>query len=76
MADERPKWLQKRIKGVLLDISGVLYNSGKDGGSLIEGSVQAVEKYAADGFYAQKQIYKILQFINIIFIFVIIYFSI
>ena len=42
--DGRPTWLCRKIHGILLDISGVLYNSGVDGGSAIPGSVEAVEK--------------------------------
>ena len=45
MADDRPSWLQSKIQGVLLDISGVLYNSGQCGGELIPGSVEAVERW-------------------------------
>ena len=44
MADDTPKWLKTKIRGVLLDISGVLYNSGIDGGSLIQGSDKAVKR--------------------------------
>ena len=42
--DGRPTWLCRKIHGILLDISGVLYNSGGNGGSAIPGSVEAVEK--------------------------------
>jgi len=37
-------WLRRKIRGILLDISGVLYNSGEGGGEAIPGSVEAVEK--------------------------------
>lgn len=40
----RPTWLCRKIHGILLDISGVLYNSGGGSGSAIPGSVEAVEK--------------------------------
>lgn len=32
------------VRGVLLDISGVLYDSGADGGTAIAGSVEAVAR--------------------------------
>lgn len=48
--DGRPTWLCRKIHGILLDISGVLYNSGGDGGSAIPGSVEAVEKLKAAGY--------------------------
>lgn len=37
-------WLAKPIGGVLLDITGVLFESGPDGGVAIEGSVDAVKR--------------------------------
>lgn len=43
MADS-PSWLKTKVSGVLLDITGVLYNSGDSGGYAIPGSVEAVEK--------------------------------
>ena len=42
--DGRPPWLVRKIKGVLIDITGVLYNNGEEGGEVIPGSVQAIEK--------------------------------
>ena len=33
------------VEGVLLDISGVLYDSGKGGGTPIPGSIEAVKRY-------------------------------
>lgn len=33
------------IKGVLLDVTGVLYNSGPGGGTVIEGSIDAINRY-------------------------------
>ncbi|XP_063611854.1 phospholysine phosphohistidine inorganic pyrophosphate phosphatase-like isoform X1 [Penaeus indicus] len=42
-------WLEKPIKGVLLDITGVLYESGEGIGTVIPGSVEAVEKLKANG---------------------------
>lgn len=35
----------RNIKGVLLDVTGVLYNSGPSGGTVIEGSVQAIRRF-------------------------------
>ena len=43
--DERPGWLSKKIQGILLDITGVLYNSGEGSGYAIQGSVEAVKKW-------------------------------
>ena len=40
----RPPWLVRKIEGVLIDITGVLYNSSEEGGAVIPGSVQAIEK--------------------------------
>uniref|UniRef100_T1JH65 Phospholysine phosphohistidine inorganic pyrophosphate phosphatase n=1 Tax=Strigamia maritima TaxID=126957 RepID=T1JH65_STRMM len=41
-------WLGNPVRGVLLDITGVLYNSGGSGGGIvIEGSVEAVERLKA-----------------------------
>lgn len=42
--DGRPSWLVRKIRGLLLDISGVLYNGSEEGGEVISGSVEAVEK--------------------------------
>ncbi|XP_071949141.1 phospholysine phosphohistidine inorganic pyrophosphate phosphatase-like [Antedon mediterranea] len=39
----------KDIQGILLDISGVLYNSSDDGGVAIPGSVQAVNRLKSAG---------------------------
>lgn len=46
MADRLPSvpWIRRKIGGILLDISGVLYNSGEGGGEVIPGSVEAVQK--------------------------------
>ncbi|XP_031570156.1 phospholysine phosphohistidine inorganic pyrophosphate phosphatase-like [Actinia tenebrosa] len=49
MADGRPKWLDNKIRGILLDISGVLYNSGQGGGTVIPGSVDAVQRLKSSG---------------------------
>lgn len=38
------------IEGVLLDISGVLYNSDSSGGKAIPGSVQSVKRYSTSSF--------------------------
>ena len=43
--DGRPPWIVRKIEGVLIDITGVLYNSGEEGGEVIPGSVQAIERY-------------------------------
>lgn len=42
--DGRPPWVVGKIEGVLIDITGVLYNSGEEGGEVIPGSVQAIER--------------------------------
>lgn len=34
----------KSLKGVILDMCGVLYDAGEDGGSPIPGSVEAVKR--------------------------------
>jgi ribonucleotide monophosphatase NagD (HAD superfamily) len=44
MLQNKPEWLQKSVKGVLLDITGVLYNSGQGLGQAIPGSITAVER--------------------------------
>lgn len=41
---KRPPWLIRKIEGVLIDITGVLYNSSEEGGEVIPGSVQAIER--------------------------------
>ena len=38
------KWCEKPVHGVLLDITGVLYDSGPDGGTPIPGSIDAVKR--------------------------------
>ena len=43
----KPIWLEKAVKGVLLDITGVLYNSGQGSGEAIPGSINAVNRYKA-----------------------------
>ena len=40
----KPAWLLSAVKGVLLDISGVLIECADDGPRLIEGSVDAVKR--------------------------------
>ncbi|XP_058958867.2 phospholysine phosphohistidine inorganic pyrophosphate phosphatase [Pocillopora verrucosa] len=52
MAD-RPAWLRKKIGGILLDISGVLYNANEGGGEAIPGSAEAVKKLKAAGYKVQ-----------------------
>ena len=37
-------WLQSPVKGLLLDIFGVLFNSGDSGQKVIEGSLEAVKR--------------------------------
>ena len=46
MAGPKGDWYlqSKSIKGMLLDISGVLYDSSDDGGIAIHGSVEAVKR--------------------------------
>lgn len=39
------EWM-KSVKGVILDMCGVLYDSGEGGGKPIPGSVEAVERSA------------------------------
>ncbi|KAK3559772.1 hypothetical protein QTP86_020723 [Hemibagrus guttatus] len=43
MADQRPEFMRS-VKGVILDMCGVLYDSGEGGGVPIEGSVEAVRR--------------------------------
>ncbi|XP_045601598.1 phospholysine phosphohistidine inorganic pyrophosphate phosphatase isoform X2 [Procambarus clarkii] len=43
------KWLKQPIKGVLLDITGVLYESGEGFGTAIPGSVDAVARLRKAG---------------------------
>ncbi|KAK7081838.1 hypothetical protein SK128_017367, partial [Halocaridina rubra] len=42
-------WLEKPIEGVLLDITGVLYESGEGIGTVIPGSVNAVKRLKESG---------------------------
>ncbi|XP_046372124.1 phospholysine phosphohistidine inorganic pyrophosphate phosphatase-like [Haliotis rufescens] len=42
-------WYEQTVDGVLLDITGVLYNSGHDGGHAIPGSVDAVNRLRGAG---------------------------
>ncbi|CAB4005495.1 Phospholysine phosphohistidine inorganic pyrophosphate phosphatase [Paramuricea clavata] len=49
MLQSKPGWLQKAVKGVLLDITGVLYNSGQGLGQAIPGSINAVERLKSSG---------------------------
>lgn len=42
-------WLSEPIKGVLLDITGVLYEAGEGAGTAIPGSVEAVERLKEAG---------------------------
>jgi len=37
-------WLTKPLAGLLIDITGVLYESGAGGGSAIPGSCSAIER--------------------------------
>jgi len=37
------------VKGVLLDVTGVLYESGPDGGHPIPGSAEALRRYSHSG---------------------------
>ena len=38
------EWYKKKVKGVLLDITGVLKDSGPGGGFAIDGSIEAVKR--------------------------------
>ncbi|XP_041368139.1 phospholysine phosphohistidine inorganic pyrophosphate phosphatase-like [Gigantopelta aegis] len=40
-------WAKRQVCGVLLDITGVLYDSGPEGGTAISGSVEAVKRLKA-----------------------------
>ncbi|XP_076060407.1 phospholysine phosphohistidine inorganic pyrophosphate phosphatase [Oratosquilla oratoria] len=42
-------WLERPIEGVLLDITGVLYESGTGNGTAIPGSVEAFKRLKASG---------------------------
>ncbi|KAL4231210.1 hypothetical protein ACF0H5_008792 [Mactra antiquata] len=42
-------WHKRKISGVLLDITGVLYDSGPGGGTAIPGSLEAVKKLKSSG---------------------------
>lgn len=44
MAQCETFWWQG-VKGILLDVTGVLYEPGENGGKVIEGSVNAVQRY-------------------------------
>ena len=46
MSRSKSDWFldSKNIKGILLDITGVLYDSGGSGGSPIPGSIAAIER--------------------------------
>ena len=37
-------WTKTKVGGMLLDITGVLYDSGPGGGKAINGSVEAVKR--------------------------------
>lgn len=39
----------RAVRGLLLDVSGVLYDSGGDGGVPIAGSVEAVRRWVPGG---------------------------
>ncbi|XP_052280477.1 phospholysine phosphohistidine inorganic pyrophosphate phosphatase-like [Dreissena polymorpha] len=43
------EWYKKKVKGVLLDITGVLKDSGPGGGFAIDGSIEAVKRLKASG---------------------------
>lgn len=42
-------WYEKKICGALLDITGVLYDSGPNGGTAIPGSIEAVKRLKSSG---------------------------
>lgn len=44
MADSGWPGCARSLKGVILDLCGVLYDSGEGGGSAIPGSVEALKK--------------------------------
>ena len=43
-AEEVMSWVTKPLSGLLIDITGVLYESGAGGGSAIPGSSAAIER--------------------------------
>lgn len=45
MADHKWTGCVKSLKGVILDMCGVLYDSGEGGGVPISGSIEAVKRY-------------------------------
>ncbi|KAA0724814.1 Phospholysine phosphohistidine inorganic pyrophosphate phosphatase [Triplophysa tibetana] len=49
MAEGRSMEWVKSVKGVILDMCGVLYDSGEGGGKPIPGSVEAVERLMGSG---------------------------
>ena len=51
----------KPVRGFLLDVTGVLYNSSHDGGRVIQGSIEAVKRYNLAHENFQKWIFKIDQ---------------
>lgn len=48
MADASWPGCARSLKGVILDLCGVLYDSGEGGGSAISGSVEALKKWVSD----------------------------
>lgn len=48
MADASWPGCAKSLKGVVLDLCGVLYDSGEGGGSAISGSVEALKKWVSE----------------------------
>ncbi|XP_018766077.1 phospholysine phosphohistidine inorganic pyrophosphate phosphatase isoform X2 [Serinus canaria] len=50
---ERGRGWARAVRGLLLDVSGVLYDSGADGGVPIAGSVEAVRRIKASGLKLQ-----------------------
>ena len=47
----KPRWLQREVKGVLLDITGVLYNGGEKAEEIPD-SIKAVQRWRKKKQYA------------------------
>ena len=51
----RPAWLLREVRGLLLDINGVLFDNTPTGPSAIEGSVAAVNRQAFKSLIAFRE---------------------